>query len=162
MNMEHCTVGTREVPSSDPSVPLSVPLYDPSVPTSAYWFDRTTREGVAYLCGIDVELDSEMNAGTDFCGHVKAMLSVVSSAGSDMGVRKPWTAVKLETTECGIVAVKEGTYTCGSEAVALYDRYMGQVPRDLVGECAATIWNFKQFLRGEGFTWFSDDEGVKG
>lgn len=126
--------------------------------TQAYWYDRFSREGTAYLSGIDVGLDSEMNAGTDFCGWDTAMLSVLSSAGSDMGVRKPWTAVKLETTECGIVAVKEGTYTCGSEAVDLYNRYMGQVPRNSLGECSATVWNLKQFLRGEGFTWFSDEE----
>lgn len=150
----HVHVGTvQEGTVREGAVPIG------TVPTSTYWFDRITREGHAYLSGIDVGLDSEMNAGTDFCGCVKAMLSVVSSAGSDMGVRKPWTAVKLETTECGIVAVKEGTYTCGSEAVALYNRYMGQVPRNLVGECSATIWNFKQFLRGEGFGWFSDEEG---
>ena len=129
-----------------------------TVPTLAYWYGRFSREGTAYLSGIDVGLDPEMNAGTDFCGWGTAMLSVVSSAGSDMGARKPWTAVKLENTECGIVAVKDGTYTCGSEAVALYNRYMGQVPRDGMGECSATIWNLKQFLRGEGFTWFSDEE----
>ena len=129
-----------------------------TVPTLAYWYGRFSREGTAYLSGIDVGLDSEMNAGTDFCGWDTAMLSVVSSAGSGMGVRKPWPAVKLENTECRIVAVKGGTYTCGSEAVALYNRYMGQVPRDGMGKCSATIWNLKQFLRGEGFTWFSDEE----
>lgn len=136
-------------------------VHEGTVPTSAYWYDRCTREGTAYLSGIDVRLAPGMNAGTDFCGWETAMLSVASSAGSDMGVREPWTAVKLETPECGFIAVKPGIYTCGSEAVSLYNRYMLQVPRDDLTRCAATIWNLKQFLRGEGFTWFSDEE-VKG
>lgn len=141
--IDRCVVGTQEVP------------------TSTYWFDRTTREGSAYLSGIDVRLDPETNAGTDFCGWKTAMLSVVSSAGSYGGDRKPWTAVKLETLDCGIIAVMDGKYMKGSEAIDLYNRYMGQVPRDLTGYCAATVWNFKQFLRGEGFTWFSDEEGKR-
>jgi hypothetical protein len=139
--IDRCVVGTQEVPSS------------------AYRFDRSTREGSAYLSGIDVKLDPETNAGTDFCGWKTAMLSVVSSAGR--GNREPWTAVKLETLDCGIIAVMDGKYMKGSEAVELYNRYMGQVPRDLLGEARATVWNFKQFLRGEGFGWFSDEEGKR-
>ena len=46
----------------------------------------------------------------------------------------------------------------GLEALDLYNRYIARVPRDKEGRVAATLDNFKEFLRGEGFGSFSDDE----
>ena len=40
----------------------------------------------------------------------------------------------------------------GLEAIALYNEYMAQVPKDEDGKVAATMDNFDEFFRSKGFT----------
>ena len=139
-------------------IPQPKEVWSPSNPSDVV---LTPEEVTPYLSNIPLRLDEFDRMY--FYNREYCRLSIEANTGNgilgDKGEEGPCVTVCLESTDdYSLCAWKEGCTCDGLEALDLYNRYIAQVPRDKDGKVAATLDNFKEFLRGEGFGSFSDDE----